>query len=126
MVFGDSVFRNNTTTSRRSSRSSRLLADVSSGGFPTGRRCELASERGAGFHRGEYEPWLLLIGLAYAWERHHEIPNCYVGECRLSSCGLLGTLCLRNLPIYKRTHAGCLGSRQFNLPGYDSWQASRH
>src|SRR5260370_39521099 len=33
MVFGNSVFRNNTTTSRRSSRSSRPPADGSPGGL---------------------------------------------------------------------------------------------
>jgi hypothetical protein len=57
------------------------------------------------------------------WEPHHEISNCVVGQCRISSCGLLGTLCLRNLPINKRTTEGPLGSRELNLPDCDSWQA---
>jgi hypothetical protein len=40
--------------------------------------------------------------------RHPEIPSCDVGDCRLSSRGLLGTFCGRNLPIHKRTNAGCV------------------
>jgi hypothetical protein len=36
---------------------------------------------------------MLLDGhLTIVNRRQHEIPNCYVGECRLSRCGLLGTL----------------------------------
>jgi len=46
-----------------------------------------------------------------------------LGECRVSSCVLLGTFCLRNLSFYKRTNAGCLDSSQFNVPSCDSWQA---
>jgi hypothetical protein len=56
-------------------------------------------------------------------ERHHEIPNCYMGEHGLSSCGLLGNFCHHNFPIYKRTNAGRLDPRQLNLPRCDSWQA---
>ena len=45
------------------------------------------------------------------------------GECRLSSCGLLGDFCLRKLPVDKRTNAGCLDSHLFDLPRGNSWQA---
>ena len=46
-----------------------------------------------------------------------------MGECRISCSGLLGAFRRFNLPLHKRTNAGCLGSRQFNLPYRDSWLA---
>jgi hypothetical protein len=36
--------------------------------------------------------------LSQKLEQHHEISDCYVGECGLSRSGLLGALCLGNQP----------------------------
>jgi len=41
----------------------------------------------------------------------------------LSGCGLLGTFCHRNLPVYRRTYTRYLDSHQFNLPYCDRWDA---
>ncbi len=46
-----------------------------------------------------------------------------MGRCGLSHCRLLGTLCLRNGPKYKRLDSECGRPCKCDLPRHVSWQA---